>query len=85
MEVETAQLKVGDIISQIYDLGTDREREVLRVVLTKVNEEIVEGYILLSDYETWGQENIGETFRMAQEHYYPVWSNNRNLCYWRVL
>ena len=77
---ETAQLKTGDIISQIHG-----EREVLRVVLTKVNEEIVEGYILLSDYETWGHENIGETFRMAQEYYYTVWSDNTSLCYWRVL
>jgi hypothetical protein len=77
---ETAQLKVGDVISQVHG-----EKEVLRVALTKVREEMLEGYILLSDYETWGYENIGETFRMTPDYYCSVWSNNRSICYWRVL
>lgn len=76
---EAAQLKAGDIISQVYG-----EKEVLRVALTKADEELLEGYILLSDYETWGQENVGEIFRMTR-NYFSAWSNNRTICYWRVV
>jgi hypothetical protein len=76
---EAAQLKVGDIISQVYG-----EKEVLRVALTKANADILEGYILLSDYETWGQENVGETFRMAPDYFLCSRRESRSL-YWRVL
>jgi len=78
---EPAQLKAGDVISQVHG-----EKEVLRVALTKATEKILEGYILLSDYETWGQENVGETFRMATDYYCSGWSNNKTtFVYWRVL
>jgi len=78
--LEPVQLKAGDVISQVHG-----EKEVLRVALTKADEEILEGYILLSDYETWGHENIGETFRMTTD-YFSAWSNNKTaFVYWRVV
>ena len=72
MGIDPYKLKAGDIIACMHTiarpLSAPGEREVLRVIITKVGKTVVEGVILLCCKETWGHENVGETWRMAPAH-----------------
>mgnify|MGYP003667371681 CR=1 FL=1 len=68
MEIKPDELKAGDIIACTHTYARQEKKEVLRVILTKAGKKYLEGVILLSDKETWGQENVGGTFRMATEN-----------------
>jgi len=69
MKVKLDQLKAGDIIACNYASarlsGALVEREVLRVIITKAGKTYLEGVILFSCESTWGQQNVGGTWRMA--------------------
>ena len=69
MKVESSKLKAGDIIACNYASarlsGALVEREVLRVIITKAGKTYLEGVILFSCKATWGQQNVGGTWRMA--------------------
>lgn len=67
VEFDPYKLKRGDIVACTHTYRCDK-REVLRVLLTKAGKTMLEGIILLSDKETWGQENVGATFKMATEN-----------------
>jgi hypothetical protein len=68
MKVKLDKLKAGDIIACNYASGHPVrliEREVLRVIITKAGKTYLEGVILFSCGATWGQQNVGGTWRMA--------------------
>ena len=76
MKVKPDQLKRGDIIACNYASGSGGliEREVLRVIITKAGILYLEGVILFSCKATWGQQNVGGTWRMATANFVrPSW------------
>ena len=76
MKVKPDKLKRGDIIACNYASGSGGliEREVLRVIITKVGILYLEGVILFSCESTWGQQNIGGNWRMATANFVrPSW------------
>jgi len=78
MKVKPDQLKAGDIIACNYASGRKGrliEREVLRVIITKAGKTYLEGVILFSCKATWGQQNVGGTWRMATANFVrPSWT-----------
>jgi len=77
MKVKPSELKRGDIIACNYATGVRNrlaEREVLRVIITKAGKDQLEGVILFSCKETWGQENVGGTWHMDTTKWFaPSW------------